>query len=151
MFVYYVGPSSTDFLILIFVIVFIIGFIFVFNFHLYLKQSISYIFYLCVRGVCQLACSTCTRWRVARTRLACCRGAHGPLHGIRPSSVTGERVGQDRLREYFVLLRLCGVSPPLSHPAFFASGVSQELQAVLGWSIRSASTHHFPALPHASC
>ena len=48
------------------------------------------------------------------------------------------------------VLFFCGfscVSAPLLHPTFllFASGVILELQAVLGWSIRSAATHHFSA------
>ena len=69
----------------------------------------------------------------SRTRLACCRGAHGPWHGI------GNVV--------FIAVLLCVCSTFSSCVFFFfASGVILELQAVLlGWSIRSASTHHLSA------
>ena len=49
-------------------------------------------------------------------------------HGTASASPRSRRrVGQDRLREYF----------------FFASRMILELQAVLGSSIKSTSTHHF--------
>ena len=42
----------------------------------------------------------------------------------------------------YVAVLLC-VCPTFASCVFFASGVILELQAVLGWSIRSAPTHHF--------
>ena len=83
------------------------------------------------------------KMRNIRTRLACCRGAHGPSVVEKGGPGPSPRVKS----VLFFFLGFCCVFAPLSHPTFllFASGVILELQAVLGWSIRSASTHHFSA------